>query len=166
MRNPDFGLGFFSLDNPLGNRHDTGTMEPKLFVAMKAFIVHDGKVLILRESTKYQDGTNAAKYDIVGGRIKPGQAFDESLRREIREETGLEVELGRPFYVGEWRPVIKGEPAQIVATFFICQSDVDTVKLSEDHDDYQWIEPKEFQKYNLIPNLVPAFEAFLKSNPS
>lgn len=137
-------------------------MEPKLFVAMKAFIVHDGKVLILRESSKYTEGTNPAKYDIVGGRIKPGQAFDESLRREIREETCLEVTLGRPFYVGEWRPVIKGEPAQIVATFFECQANTDAVKLSEDHDDYQWIEPRKYSDYNLIPNLIPAFEAYLK----
>ncbi len=128
---------------------------------MKAFIIHDGKVLILRESTKYAEGTNAAKYDIVGGRIKPGQAFDESLRREIREETGLEVQLGRPFYVGEWRPVVKGEPWQVVATFFACAADTETVKLSEDHDDYQWIDPKEYANYSLIPNLLPAFEAYL-----
>lgn len=137
-------------------------MEPKLFTAMKAFIVHDGKVLIVRESTKYQDGTNAAKYDVVGGRIKPGQAFDESLRREIREETGLEVELGRPFYVGEWRPVVKGEPWQVVATFFTCTASTNAIQLSQDHDAYQWIDPKDYQRFNLIPNLVPAFEAFLK----
>ncbi|MEK7570290.1 MAG: NUDIX domain-containing protein [Patescibacteria group bacterium] len=138
-------------------------MDPKIFVAMKAFIVHQGKVLILRESTKYAEGTNAAKYDIVGGRIKPGQAFDESLRREIREETGLEVQLGRPFYVGEWRPVVKGEQWQVVATFFACAADTETVKLSEDHDDYQWIDPKEHANYNLIPNLLPAFEAYNKA---
>lgn len=136
-------------------------MDPKIFVAMKAFITQNGKVLILRESTKYTEGTNAAKYDIVGGRIKPGQPFDESLRREIREETGLEVQLGRPFYVGEWRPVVKGEPWQVVATFFTCAASTDTVKLSEDHDDYQWIEPRDYAKYNLIPNLLPAFEAYL-----
>ncbi len=135
-------------------------MQPRLFVAMKAFVVHDGKVLVLRESTKYADGTNAAKYDIVGGRVQPGQAFDESLRREIREETGLEVTMGRPFYVGEWRPVIKGEPTQIIATFFECQADTSAVRLSDDHDDYQWIDPKDYKKYNIIPNLCPAFEAF------
>jgi 8-oxo-dGTP diphosphatase len=137
-------------------------MEPKLFVAMKAFIIHDGKVLIVRESSNYQDGTNAAKYDIVGGRIKPGQAFDESLRREIREETGLEVELGQPFYVGEWRPIINGEQVQIVGTFFECRTSSDVVRLSEDHNNYQWIDPKDYQRFNLIPNLVPAFEAFLQ----
>ncbi|MFA6042418.1 MAG: NUDIX domain-containing protein [Patescibacteria group bacterium] len=139
-------------------------MTPKIFVAMKAFITFNGKVLILRESKKYEEGTNAARYDIVGGRIPPGERFDESLRREIREETGLEVTLGQPFHVDEWRPVVKGEPWQVVATFFVCETSTDAVTLSQDHDDAQWIDPKDFQKYNLIPNLIPAFEAFLKRN--
>ncbi len=81
-------------------------MEPKFFIATKAFIVRDRKVLIVRESSKYQDGTNAAKYDVVGGRLTPGERFDESLRREVKEETGLEVKIGKPFFVNEWRSVV------------------------------------------------------------
>lgn len=86
----------------------------KLFVATKAFILYDGKVLLLKESSKYQDGTNAERFDIVGGRVEPGQRFDESLLREIKEETGLDVEIGRPFFVNEWRPIVRGEQWQIV----------------------------------------------------
>ena len=92
-------------------------MVDKLFVATKAFIVHHGKVLLLKESSAYADGTNASKFDVVGGRIKPGERFDESLLREIKEETGMEVTLGRPFFVNEWRPQVQGEQWQIVATF-------------------------------------------------
>ena len=137
-------------------------MEPKLFVATKAFITYQGKVLILRESNKYQDGANASKYDVVGGRIKPGQNFMESLLREIDEETKLKIKVGSPFYVGEWRPVVKGEQWQIVGTFFECMSDNDQVQLSEDHDDYKWIDPKEYQDYPIIENLKPAFEKFIE----
>lgn len=137
-------------------------MEPKLFVATKAFIKYQGKILILRESTKYEDGSNSAKYDVVGGRIKPGQNFRESLLREIEEETRLKVKVGRPFHVGEWRPIVRGEQWQIVGTFFECETDSDKVILSEDHDDYQWINPEEFKNYPVIGNLVEAFEAYLK----
>ena len=56
-------------------------MVDKIFVAMKAFIVHSGKVLLLRESSKYSDGSNAGKFDVVGGRVEQGQRFDESLLR-------------------------------------------------------------------------------------
>ncbi len=149
-------------------------MEPKLFIATKAFIVHSGKILIVRESVKYVEGTNAAKYDVVGGRLKPGERFDESLRREVKEETGLEVQIGKPFFVNEWRPVVKGEQWQIVGIFFECILKSDFLEksdfpkltdakviLSEDHDAFEWILPEEYAKYNLIENLKSAFEAYL-----
>lgn len=136
-------------------------MEIKLFAATKAFIVYNGKVLLLKESTKYADGANAGKFDVVGGRVKPGQRFDESLIREIQEETGLEVKIGRPFFVNEWRPVVRGEQWQIIGTFFECFADNDQVKLSEDHDEFVWIDPVDYQKYNLIDNLLPAFAAYI-----
>lgn len=136
----------------------------KIFVATKAFVLYEGKVLILRESGKYIDGTNVGKYDVVGGRVEPGQRFDESLRREITEETGLEVQIGRPFFVNEWRPVVRGEQWQIVGTFFECMAESDAVQLSSDHDEYLWIDPKDYVKYNIIDNLIPAFESYITIN--
>ncbi len=136
-------------------------MEIKLFTATKAFIIHNEKVLLLKESTKYVDGANAGKFDVVGGRVKPGQKFDESLIREIQEETGLNVKIGRPFFVNEWRPLVRGEQWQIIGTFFECFAQTDKVVLSEDHEEYVWIDPKEYKKYNLIDNLIPAFANYL-----
>ena len=136
-------------------------MDVKIWVATKAFISYKGKILILREASKYKDGTNAGRYDVVGGRIEPGQRFDESLLREVKEETGLKIKIGRPFHVGEWRPIFRGEQWQVVETFFECKTTSNKVKLSEDHEDYKWIDPKDFKKYPLIENLIPAFEAYL-----
>lgn len=133
----------------------------KLFVATKAFINFNGKILILRESSKYDDGSNSGKYDAVGGRIKPGQKFDESLAREILEETGLTVQIGKPFHVGEWRPIVKDEQWQIVGIFFECFTHSNQVMLSIDHDDYQWIDPKKYNNYQIIDNLRGAFDSYL-----
>ena len=134
---------------------------PKLFVAAKAFIYCDGKILILRESHQYSEGTNMGFFDVVGGRITPGERVDESLIREIKEETGLIVKIGQPFFVSEWRPVVKGALWQVVGIFFKCFSDSDKIVLSNDHDEYRWIEPKNFKNEDLIPNLHTAFEAYL-----
>lgn len=48
-------------------------------------IVNDGKVLLSRQ----WDG-----YDFPGGGIELGETIHEALIREVREETGLEVEVG------------------------------------------------------------------------
>ena len=136
-------------------------MVDKLFVAMKAFIMHKGKVLLVKESSKYADGSNAGKFDVVGGRVQLGQRFDESLLREVQEETGLDIKIGRPFFVNEWRPNVRGEQWQIVGTFFECFANADNVTLGEDHEEYVWIDPRDYKKYKLIENLMPAFESFL-----
>ena len=137
-------------------------MQTKLFVATKAFIKNKkGQVLIVRESSKYSDGSNIGRFDIVGGRLKPGERFDQSLLREIKEETGLSVKIGKPFFVNEWRPVVKGEQWQIVATFFECTTNSSKVILGDDHDHFEWIDPKDYKAHNLISNLRPAFKSYL-----
>jgi len=133
----------------------------KVFAATKAFINYQRKVLIIKESDKYPDGTSPGKFDVVGGRVKPGQKFDENLLREIKEETGLEVTIGKPFMADEWRPTVKGESWQIVCIYFECFTQSNKVILGKDHCDYQWIDPKEHKKYNLIEDIHPIFEAYL-----
>ena len=137
-------------------------MEPKLFVAAKAFIVYNGKVLNLRESSKYEDTTQTGNYDVPGGRVKPGERFDHGLLREVKEETGLEIKIGNPIAVSEWRPKVRGEDWQVVAIFFECFTKSNNVILSSDHDQYIWIDPKEYKKHNTIPTNWPAFEAYCK----
>lgn len=137
-------------------------MDIKLWIATKAFINYRGKILILRESAKYEDGSNAAKFDVVGGRVQPGQHFDDSLLREVKEETGLTVKIGKPFFVNEWRPVVRGEQWQIVGVFFECKASSSKVRLSKDHDAFAWIDPNDFKKHAVIPNLHAAFTSYLK----
>lgn len=73
-------------------------MTSRLYIATKAFITFKDKILLIKESNLYPDGTNPDKYDVPGGRVKPGQRFDESLKREVKEETSLEVKIGKPFF--------------------------------------------------------------------
>lgn len=119
-------------------------------------------MLILREAGVYGDGTQTGNFDVPGGRVKPGQRFDESLLREIKEETGLDVKIGQPFSVSEWRPTIRGEQWQIVATFFECFADTDKVILSEDHNQYLWIDPKDYTRYPIIKTNLPAHQNYLE----
>ncbi len=136
-------------------------MTVHLFAATKAFIIYQGKVLLLRESSKYTDGVHAGSYDLPGGRVTPWEHFDESLLREVREEAGISVEIGRSFFVNESWPVVRGEQWQIIRMFFECFADSDEVVLSGDHSESIWIDPADFRQYPIIPNLIPAFESYL-----
>ena len=132
------------------------------YIANKAFIVRDGKVLIIREAATNPDGTNVGKWDIPGGRMEFGELPDEALTREVKEETGLDVTIDRPFAVGQWQPVIQGEPSQIVAMYYRCEAEPGPVHLSKEHDEAIWIDPREHAKHGLIDNVTPIFETFLE----
>lgn len=122
-------------------------------IACKAVIVKDDKVLILREASTYTDGTNTGRWHFPGGRINPGEPFLDGLKREIAEETGLQITSAEPYYVGEWFPVIKGQQNQIVAIFFACATTAgaDDVRLSEEHDAYQWVTAAEAIAIDMVP---------------
>ena len=135
----------------------------KQFIATKALIEHKRKILVLRESKKYDEGTNAGKYDVPGGRLKPGERHDDALIREIQEETGLAVYLGKPIAVVEWHPIVNGEQWQVVGIFFTATAGSDGVTLSKDHDDYKWIDPDLYETEDLIENLHSVFAVYLEA---
>jgi len=137
-------------------------MTYKIFAAMKAFIVFEEKILFIKESSKYADWTQSWKYNDIWGRVEPGERFNESLLREIKEETWLDVKVWSPFFVNEWRPEIRWEKRQIIATYFECFAENDEVKLGEDHEDFIWIDPKKYKEYPLVENLHETIEAYLE----
>jgi 8-oxo-dGTP diphosphatase len=138
-----------------------------LRVAAKALIVNDeGEVLILREASTYEEGTNVGRYDVPGGRIDVAEAFFDGLKREVNEEVGLTVEPLYPLYVGEWRPVIKGVPTQIIAMFILCKATSAEVRLSDEHDQALWIAPADYAKYEIMPPDDRAIQAYISRNNS
>jgi 8-oxo-dGTP diphosphatase len=119
-----------------------------LRVAAKAVIANDnGAVLILREANTYDEGTQTGKWGLPGGRLNSGEAYTDGIIREAKEETGLDVDPLYPVYVGEWRPVIKGVPHQIIAVFTVCKAFNLDVKLSDEHDKFAWVKLADLDNY-------------------
>lgn len=130
--------------------------------ACRAFIVRGGTVLLIRESKAYAGGTNIGKYDCPGGKLENGEDFRDALLRETLEECGLHISVGEPFYTAEWRPVIKGKQMKIRGTFFACTPASDAVALSSAHDDFRWIDPRDYKNYELTPAVRGAFQEYCR----
>jgi len=130
-------------------------------IAAKALIVNDkGQILVLREAETYEEGTNIGRYELPGGRINRGEPLLEGLVREVKEESGLEVEIGHVIYADEWWPVIKDDKNQIVGIFFLCKPLHQNIRLSNEHDDFQWINVNEAEKYDVTKAEARAIEAY------
>ncbi|MFA5932179.1 MAG: NUDIX domain-containing protein [Candidatus Paceibacterota bacterium] len=114
----------------------------ELQVGVKIFLKNkDGKYLtILRSGEKY---TNVpVHWEFAGGRINPGSVLLENLKREVMEETGLEI-TGEPKLLAA-QDLIRPHK-HIVRLTYSGFADGE-VKLSDEHTDYQWLSLEDIKK--------------------
>jgi len=70
-------------------------------------MIEDGRILLLN-----QDADAGRSWSLPGGKLEDGETIAEALVREMKEETGLDVEPGRLLYVCD------NLPAQVVHMTF------------------------------------------------
>ena len=99
---------------------------------------NDGKILILKRAQSHITEDSPWEWDLPGGHIQEGENEKEGLIRELVEETGLS-----PLHVPNWF-LLTGH-----TRFFIIQDWQGKFKLSDEHQDYEWIEPSEATNYSL-----------------
>ena len=105
----------------------------------------DGRCLLLRRSP--QSKANAGKWDLPGGKVDAGEAFDAAILREVREETGLEIVLER--VVGAAQSDL---PERRVA-YLILKAALSSgeVHLSDEHTEFLWANQAALPQMDLCP---------------
>lgn len=122
------------------------------FLAGKAIFRNQSRQILLLHSTprKKIDGTWHTYWDLPSGRVHRGETVQQALVREIEEETSIKnTSVGNLFTATNTSLRVTVEEAKIRLILFVyfCSSkNIDQIKLSEEHQDYCWINPKKAAK--------------------
>ena len=123
-----------------------------------------GEYLAIKRGEEPEIGT----WEFPGGKVDPGETIENALQREIKEETGLKVDLER--FVGWGQAFGIKAPDGTLADRFVMffEAKLITGKLKFDHEtaDHKWVTLEQmmefkplskpasdfFGKFQLIPN--------------
>jgi 8-oxo-dGTP diphosphatase len=119
-----------------------------------AIIVRDNKVLIARRKT---DDENGGLWEFPGGTVHEGESPASCLRREIREELGIDIIIRRPFIIVDHDTPATG----IKLITYLAESEPQEIKHS-DHDEMRWVDIPELTAFNFTPADRAVVTALLK----
>ncbi len=77
------------------------------------------------------------------GRVDVNESLENALIREVKEETGLSIDIIK--YASDWEGMHIGK--KIRSFTFICKAISDEIILSEEHCDFSWVNIKDLNKW-------------------
>jgi ADP-ribose pyrophosphatase YjhB (NUDIX family) len=124
-----------------GTSGESRTYPTRPYLAVSAAIFRDGRVLIVRRAQPPTRGL----YTLPGGGVELGETLEQAIIREVREETGLEIE---PLALAGYRQVIANDAAGRVERHFVilpfaARWIAGEVSLNEELAEAHWLEPPE-----------------------
>ena len=107
-------------------------------------------------------GVFPGQWGLPGGGIEPGEQAEEALRRELREEIGLEVSNIEPmlFTDGLYNKRFPGglqRPIYMIFLVYKCRAAGEIVTLNPEFEDYAWVAQDDLGKYDLNVETVKTF---------
>ena len=131
------------------------------FLGVGALIFEDGKVLLVERGKDPLKGF----WSIPGGIVEAGEKLEAAIRREVMEETGLEVEALSIFEVFERiMPDSEGNPEyHYVLIDYLCRRAGGKLEAASDVSRVAWASRNELQQYRVTEGTLAVVErAFAK----
>lgn len=121
-----------------------------------AVIEQDGKILIAQ---RRKGSTLAGKWEFPGGKIEPGETAEVCLKRELKEEFGIDAEVEKFIMASQFRYCLV--PIELLAyrVKHICGN----FKINE-HDQIRWVSPSELGSYDFMPADKPIVKLLAKNS--
>ncbi len=114
----------------------------KIHLGIYGVCVVDNKVLMIKKGR----GPYKGLFDLPGGKIEPGETLEEALRREINEETGVNVVDFSPICISEyhcnWTQENEEKAFHHIAIYYKITLDSTNIKTDpdgHDSDGAKWI---------------------------
>ncbi len=115
-----------------------------------AISVKDGKILIAKRRA---DDRQANKWEFPGGTLEPDETPQGCLKREMQEEFGITVAVGR--YIAE--SVYHYDHGSIRLLAYGAHWASGKIVL-KDHADYRWVRSEQLAEYDFAPADIPLVE--------
>lgn len=127
------------------------------YLAVSAAIIRDGKVLAVRRTRN----PAIELYTLPGGAVETGETLHEAVRREIREETGLDID---PVALAGHREAIIRDAQGAVKNHFVILCFASRLTggeliLNDELDDARWLTPAELAGLKTTDGLNEIVEA-------
>ena len=122
-------------------------------VVTAAILERDGKILIARRRA---DDRQAGKWEFPGGTLESDETLQECLQREMQEEFGITVTVGRCF--GE--SIYDYEHGAIKLIAYQASWESGKLVLNA-HADFRWVSPDQLIEYDFAPADIPLVKKLL-----
>jgi 16S rRNA (cytosine1407-C5)-methyltransferase len=109
-----------------------------------AILEKEGKILLCQRKA---DDAQALKWEFPGGKVKIGENPQNCLKRELKEELEVEVEVCRRLKPIKYRYPDK----EILLLPFFCRRKKGEINASASHCKFAWVEKQKLGEYDLCP---------------
>ena len=106
-----------------------------------AVIEADGRYLITRRTKGHLEGF----WEFPGGKVRPGETLPDCLRREVKEELGVQISVGEKIETVTWHYPER----KVVLHFFRCRHAGEITP--QEGQAFAWVAREDLERYQFPP---------------